>query len=117
MVATTNQTQTKMSVPLFTCVCGNNKITQLVYFCNYFFQNEKKGKDARVPRLRSEVHPMTRLLRGYHLNGENLSGILRCTPPTARKKIDNPGRLTLDDLSLIHRVVGIPLDEIRGAIR
>ena len=70
-----------------------------------------------MPRLRSDIHPMTKLLRGYDLNGESLSTVLRCTPPTARRKIENPGRLTLDDLSLIHRRVGIPIDEIRGAIQ
>ena len=70
-----------------------------------------------MPRLRDTTHPLTRLLKSYDLNGENLSPILNCTPPTARNKIRNPGRLTVNDLTAIHRKVGIPIDEIRGAIQ
>lgn len=70
-----------------------------------------------MPRLRdAPVHPMTRLLKSYDLNGENLSAVLMVTPPTARRKIAEPGRLTVDDLQTIHKRVGIPMDEIRGAI-
>ena len=69
-----------------------------------------------MPRLRDNTHPMTRLLQSYHLNGESLSRVLRCSPPTARKKIEDPGRLTMDELAQIHRKVGIPVEDIRRCV-
>lgn len=59
---------------------------------------------------------MTRLLKGYDMNGATLGKVLGCSPPTARAKINNPERLTLGDLDKLRRVGHIPLEEIREAI-
>lgn len=69
-----------------------------------------------MPRLRDTTNPMTRLLRGYEINGSNLAAAIRCSPGTARKKIEHPQYLTVGDLDAIHRQFGIPVDEIRGNI-
>lgn len=59
---------------------------------------------------------MTRLLKGYGFNGENLADVILCSPPTARKRIENPELLTLQDLENINRRGHIPLEKIREAI-
>ena len=69
-----------------------------------------------MPRLRNEVHPMTKLLWSYRANGNNLSEILHCSPATARKKIAQPQFLTMGDMLAIHRQFGVPLDDLRGCI-
>lgn len=69
-----------------------------------------------MPRLRNEVHPMTRLLLSYQLNGNNLSACIGCSPATARRKIVEPQRLTVGDMLAIHRRFGVPLDDLRGCI-
>lgn len=70
-----------------------------------------------MPKLRSPtVHPMTRLLKSYDLNGNNLSGAIHCSPATARKKISNPQFLTMGDMIAIHYKFGVPLDDLRGCI-
>ena len=70
-----------------------------------------------MPRLRdAPVHPMTRLLRGYGLNGNVLSQAIRSSPATARKKIAEPKYLTVGDLMAINRKWAISLDEIRRCI-
>lgn len=69
-----------------------------------------------MPRLRDEKSPMTRLLLGYEISGAKLADALSCAPKTARAKIDNPGKLTLDDLRVIHLQFGVPVDEIRERV-
>ena len=69
-----------------------------------------------MPRLRNEVHPMTRLLLSYQLNGNNLSACIGCSPATARKKIRNPMYLTMGDMITIHYKFGVPLDDLRRCI-
>lgn len=59
---------------------------------------------------------MTRLLKGYNMNGVTLGKVLGCSAPTARGKIDNPERLTLGDLDKLRRVGHIPLEEIKEAL-
>jgi len=59
---------------------------------------------------------MTRLLLGYGLNGVKLSNVIGCSPPTGKKKLDNPQLLTLAELDAIHRKAHIPIEEIREAI-
>lgn len=59
---------------------------------------------------------MTRLLKGYDMNGVTLGRVLGCSAPTARGKIDNPERLTLGDLDKLRRVGHIPWDEIKEAL-
>lgn len=69
-----------------------------------------------MPKLRDKTSEMTRLLRGYSINGANLSAVLSCAPKTARDKIENPDKLTLGDLRAIHRSFGVPVDELRARI-
>ena len=69
-----------------------------------------------MPRVKDGTHPMTRLLRGYEVNGKNLSVALGCAEETARKKLRDPNRLTLGDLNKIHRAYGIPVDDIRELV-
>ena len=72
-----------------------------------------------MPYLGKKQKPFERLHRllvGYGLNGENLSGTLSCSPTTARKRIAEPGTLNLTELSMISRRHHIPIDEIRECI-
>lgn len=59
---------------------------------------------------------MHRLLTGYGLTGPKLAAILGVSRPTARGRLDEPGRLTLEDLDRINRFGHIPIEEIREAI-
>ena len=65
----------------------------------------------------SKRHPMTVLLKGYDLNGKNLSEILKCSHPTAKRKIENPQLLTLGDLERIEKKTDISIEELREAVR
>lgn len=58
---------------------------------------------------------MTRLLKGYGMNGITMGEVLGCSAPTARGKIENPERLTLGDLDKLRRVGHIPLEELKEA--
>lgn len=72
-----------------------------------------------MPRLKERPIPYQRmqmLLKSYGMNGSQLAPIIGCSPPTARAKILDPRRLTLGDLAVISKVVGIPWDEIRQAM-
>lgn len=60
---------------------------------------------------------ITRLLKGFDLNATNLSKVLECSIPTARKKLTNPEQLTLAELEKIHRKGHIEWDRIREAIK
>ena len=59
---------------------------------------------------------MTRLLRGYEINGANLATALGCAEVTARKKLNDPTRLTLGDLEKIHYKFGVPCESIRELV-
>lgn len=59
---------------------------------------------------------MTRLLKGYGLTPPKLAEILGVSPPTARRRLENPAQLTVEDLVRINRFGHVPLDEIREAI-
>lgn len=59
---------------------------------------------------------MTRLLRGYGMTGPKLAAILGVSRPTAKARIDAPGKLTLEELDRISRQGHIPLDELRDCI-
>ena len=69
-----------------------------------------------MPRLRDSTHPMERLLRGYGINGANLAHAIGCAEVTARKKLTDPMRLTLGDLSAIHSRFGVPVNELRERV-
>ena len=60
---------------------------------------------------------MERLLKGRDINSTRLAAILGVSLPTARNKLENPGKLTLNDIDLIRRFGHIPVDEIRAAIK
>ena len=59
---------------------------------------------------------MHRLLVGYGMTGPKLAAILGVSRPTAKARIDTPGKLTLEELDLISRRGHIPLDELRDCI-
>lgn len=60
---------------------------------------------------------VTRLLRGYGINATSLADILDCSRPTATRRLQEPGTLTLDELHRISTRAHIPIDEIREAIK
>lgn len=66
--------------------------------------------------VENSIHPMTRLLYGYKVNGSNLAVAIGCCEPTARKKLLHPDKLTLGDLKKIHRAFSIPCEDLKGAI-
>ena len=72
-----------------------------------------------MPRLKEKPMKylaMHRLLKSYGLTGPKLSKILECSHCTAKRRIDNPGHLTLDELVKINHGVPIPWEEIKRAI-
>ena len=71
----------------------------------------------RVKTMQPDYACMGRLLRGYGINGANLADALGCAPATARKKLSEPKRLTLGDLSKISCRYSVPMDDIRAAIK
>lgn len=60
---------------------------------------------------------MTRLLRGYGLSGPELAKILGCSAPTARKRLENPGTLSLEEIYAISCRAHVPMEELRAAIQ
>lgn len=60
---------------------------------------------------------MTELIRGKGLTPPKLAVIWMCSTPTARDKLNNPDRITLRDLELLHRFGHIGKDAIFGAIK
>lgn len=72
-----------------------------------------------MPYIKPKPKPheaFRRLLRGYELNGPRLATVLGCCENTARAKLEDPGRLTLDDLDKIKRLGHIPAEEIREKV-
>lgn len=59
---------------------------------------------------------MHRLLKGYELDGPKLAAILGVSAPTAKLRLDEPGKLTLADLDKISRRGHIPMEELRECI-
>ena len=60
---------------------------------------------------------MTRLLKGYGLNGTKLAGLLGVSQPTGSRRLERPELLTLGDLDRINRFGHIPIEELREAIQ
>ena len=62
-----------------------------------------------------------RLIIGFlglrHNPTADVAAILRCSENTARARLRNPGDLTVAELMSICRGIGIPIDELRAAIR
>lgn len=67
------------------------------------------------PLLPQPWAKMSRLLKGYGMTGPKLAEILGVSRPTAKARIDAPGKLTLEDLDRISRMGHIPMEEIREA--
>ena len=59
---------------------------------------------------------LQRLLKAYGMNATALSRLLKCSFPTAKKKLDKPGKLTVDELMEISTKGHVAIDLIRGAI-
>lgn len=59
---------------------------------------------------------MQRLLLGYGLKASKLANVLQVSEPTAKKKLDDPKRFTLDDLDRINRFGHVPIEELREAV-
>ena len=60
---------------------------------------------------------MQRLLRGYGVTAVRLSEILDVSYNTAAARCRDPGRLTLHELQRISTGAGIPIEELRSAIK
>lgn len=69
-------------------------------------------KRAEIP-----FAPVQRLLRGYGLTAVQLAAILGCSYNTAASRLRNPSLLTLRELELVSVRGGIPMDEVRAAIK
>ena len=61
--------------------------------------------------------PVARLLLGYGLTASNLSRLLGCAYTTARSRLDRPSTFSLGELEAVSIKAGIPMEEIRAAIR
>ena len=70
-----------------------------------------RPKEQKIPFLK-----MKRLLLSYGMNGVKLGLVLGCSHVSARKKLNNPWLLTLNDLDAINKFIPIPWEEIREAI-
>lgn len=69
-----------------------------------------------MPRVKTYEGPyagMKRLLLGYGVTASKLSRILDCSFPKAKSRIDNPGKLTVEELDMIRRYGHVPIEEIR----
>ena len=72
-----------------------------------------------MPYIKPKAEPwakMTRLIRGYGITTTALANILNVSQPTASRRINNPGTLTLEELYAINTKGHIPLEEIKEAI-
>lgn len=59
---------------------------------------------------------LRRLLLGYELNAPKLACVLDCSESKARARLNNPGKLTVDELERIRRLGHIPVEEIREKV-
>ena len=48
---------------------------------------------------------------------DDLGAAIGRTPKTARSRLRNPGELTVDELVRLGRKLGIPIEQLRDAIR
>lgn len=65
-----------------------------------------------MQKTNNTIHPMSRLLYSYKINGVSLANAIGCCEPTARNKLLHPEKLTLGDLKKIHEKFGIPCEEL-----
>jgi len=69
-----------------------------------------------VKRIEIPYAAVGRLLKGYGINAEKLAGILECSVPTARARLNDPQRFSLAELGKVSRKGHVPIEEIRDAI-
>ena len=60
--------------------------------------------------------PIVGLIRYYGLNKKDLAHIWRCAERTVDRRLDAPESITILELRQLNRA-GVPIEEIRGAIR
>lgn len=58
-----------------------------------------------------------RLIRGYGLTSARVADILGCSFNTGASRLRDPGKLTLRELCRLADAAGIPLEELRAALR
>ncbi len=69
-----------------------------------------------MPYIKPKPKPfdgLRRLLLGYEIDAVRLTQILDCSYPKAKSRIDNPGKLTVEELDMIRRNGHVPIEEIR----
>lgn len=69
-----------------------------------------------MQKTNNTIHPMSRLLYSYKINGVSLANAIGCCEPTARNKLTNPEKLTIGDLRKIHERLGVPSEELRERV-
>ncbi|MBR2581762.1 MAG: hypothetical protein IKD61_00055 [Oscillospiraceae bacterium] len=77
-----------------------------------------------MPKLRQREVPhaqLGRLLAGaavvQDVGAEEIGVMIGCCGKTARSRLRNPGDLTVSELTRLGKRLGIPIDELRAAIR
>ena len=74
----------------------------------------------RLRELRPRHEPLLVLINGtlqaLGKGTEDVAAIWGCSAPTARKRIREPGEMTIDQLLTLGRALGIPLEKVREAI-
>ena len=77
-----------------------------------------------MPKLRQREVPhaqLGRLLAGaavvQDVGAEEIGVMIGCCGKTARSRLRNPGELTVSELTRLGKRLGIPIEELRAAIR
>lgn len=72
-----------------------------------------------MPKVKSvwETPQIVRLINSCGYTQGELCEILKCSRPTLRDKMKNPTKFTLGDLQRLNVKGGIPIEEIREAIK
>ena len=66
-----------------------------------------------IPK-RNPYDKSRKLLLAYEITSTVMMNILGCSRPTAIKKLNNPGELTMDEWQKISKRGHIPVEEIRA---
>ena len=73
-----------------------------------------------MPRLRKPASPYDNLMiliNGYLANqGKHLEDVIGCSYGTAKRRKDSPEDITLGELRMIMRALGIPVEDVRAAL-
>lgn len=74
-----------------------------------------------MPRLRksgAEQDDIVRLLKGYDVKGSTLTQILNFkSAHTGSSRLKNPATMTIGEYVRVCKMIGIPADEARNAMR